>query len=236
MLSKCNVESIQVGTHTAKVVTNVRDLGLWVDSNLTFNIHVNKCVTKAHKQLYWINQIRPCLNNDTANTTVHAFVTSSLDYCNAALYGISKGNMNKLQQVQNYAARVVSNTRKYDHISPVLKVLHWLKIEQRIIFKIALLVFKCLNNMAPPYLVELIHPRISSRQGLHSSYSENKLHEPKTTRKTFADRTFSVAGPRIWNSHTCEIRDTKSIDTFKCKLIYLPNATLKVEDFLKLFF
>ena len=89
MLSKCNIESIQVGIHTAKVVSNVRDLGLWVDSNKC----VNKCVTKAHKQLYWINQIRPCLNYDTANTIVHAFVTSSLDYCNAALYGISKGNM-----------------------------------------------------------------------------------------------------------------------------------------------
>ena len=127
------------------------DLGLWVDSNKC----VNKCVTKAHKQLYWINQIRPCLNNDTANTIVHAFVTSSLGYCNAALYGISKGNMNKLQQVQNSAARVVSNTRKYDHITPELKELHWLKIEQRIIFKIALLVFKCLNNMSPPYFIEL---------------------------------------------------------------------------------
>ena len=58
MLSKYNSESIQVGTDTAKVVTNVHDLGLWVDSNLTFNIHVNNCVTKAHKQLYWINQIK----------------------------------------------------------------------------------------------------------------------------------------------------------------------------------
>ena len=95
--------------------------------------------------------------------------------------------------------------------------------------------FKCLNNMAPPpYLIELIQPRIASRQALRSSYSENTLHEPKTTRKTFADQVFSVAGPRIWNSLTCEIGDTKSIDTFKCKLkkhFYLPNATLKVEDF-----
>ena len=72
--------------------------------------------------------------------------------------------------------------------------------------------------MAPPYLIELIQPRIASRQGLRSSYSENKLHEPKTTRKTFADPAFCVAGPQIWNSLTCKIRDTKSIDTFKCKL------------------
>ena len=98
--------------------------------------------------------------------------------------------MNKLQRVQNCAARVVSNTRKYDHITPVLKELHRLKIEQWIIFKIALLVFKCLNNMAPPYLIELIQPRIASRQRLRLSYSENKLRGPKTTRKTFADRAF----------------------------------------------
>ena len=79
MLSKCNITSISVGKDIVKVVTSVRDLGVWLDCNLNFNVHVSKCAAKAYKQLYWINQIRPSLSIKSTNTIVHAFVTSSLD-------------------------------------------------------------------------------------------------------------------------------------------------------------
>ena len=218
MLSKCNITSISVGKDIVKVVTSVRDLGVWLDCNLNFNVHVSKCAAKGYKQLYWINQIRPSLSIKSTNTIVHAFVTSSLDYCNATLYGMSKYNMNKMQRIQNCAARIVRRVNKYDHITPILKDLHWLKFEQRIIFKFALQVFKCLNNMAPTYLKELIQPKQVHRQGLRSSECCNKLHVPRTNRKTFADRAFSVAGPRIWNSLPSHITCENVLDSFKRKL------------------
>ena len=65
------------------------------------------------------------------------------------LYGISDYNINRLQRIQNSAARIVTNTRKYDHMTPILQKLHWLPVRQRIHFKILLITYKSINDMAP---------------------------------------------------------------------------------------
>ena len=88
---------------------------------------------------------------------MHAFINSKLDFCNSLLYGLPKYDINKLQSVQNAAARVIASLRKFDHIRrDTLKELHLLPVEQRIIFKINFLCFKILNNLAPAYLVDLL--------------------------------------------------------------------------------
>ena len=87
---------------------------------------------------------------------MHAFINSKLDFCNSLLYGLPKYDINKLQSVQNAAARVIACLRKFGHKSDTLKELHSLPVEQRIIFKINLLCFKILNNLAPGYLVDLL--------------------------------------------------------------------------------
>ena len=87
---------------------------------------------------------------------IHAFMSSRLGYCNALLGGCSARLVNKLQLVQNAAARVLTRTRKYDHISPVLSTLHWLPIKHRIDFKILLITYKALNGLAPQYLNKLL--------------------------------------------------------------------------------
>ncbi len=84
---------------------------------------------------------------------VHAFVTSRLDYCNSLYCGISNCQIARLQLVA--AARLLLKCRKYEHITPVLKSLHWLPVCQRIDFKILLFVYKSLHNLAPVYLSEL---------------------------------------------------------------------------------
>ena len=87
---------------------------------------------------------------------MHALINSKLDFCNSLLYGLPKYDINKLQSVQNAAARVIACLRKFDHNSDTLKKLHLLPVEQRIIFQINLLCFKILNNLAPAYLVGLL--------------------------------------------------------------------------------
>ena len=87
---------------------------------------------------------------------MHAFINSKLDFCNSLLYGLPKYDINKLQSVQNAAARVIACLRKFGHNSDTLKELHLLPVEQRIIFQINLLCFKILNNLAPGYLVDLL--------------------------------------------------------------------------------
>ena len=79
-------------------------------------------------------------------------VSSKLDYCNSLYSGISQTNLNKLQRIQNSLARVITNTSKYQHITPTLKKLHWLPIKQRIDYNICLLTYKTLTNQQPTYL------------------------------------------------------------------------------------
>ncbi len=135
--------------------SSVRNLGVLFDSNLTFDRHVSSICKTAFFHLKNISKLRPMLTMSNAEMLIHAFMTSRLDYCNALLGGCSACLINKLQIVQNEAARVLTRTRNYDHISPVLSTLHWLPIKHRIDFKILLITFKALNGLAPQYLSEL---------------------------------------------------------------------------------
>ena len=93
-------------------------------------------------QLRQLRTIRSSLTTDAAKTLAQAFVGGRLDYCNSLLYGVSGELLRRLQSVQNAAARFITGTRKYDHITPVLRSLHWLPVRQRIIFKIATLMYR----------------------------------------------------------------------------------------------
>ena len=122
----------------------------------------------------------------------------------------------KLQMVQNRAARLVTRTRKYEHITPVLKRLHWLPVKVRIEFKLLLLVYKALHGLAPSYLRDLLTEYQPSRS-LRSS-SLKMLLVPRTKLKTFGDRAFSISGPKLWNDLPLDIRTSESIGTFKSRL------------------
>ena len=94
---------------------------------------------------------------------MYAFSMSKVDYCNSLLYGVPKHLLLRLQRVLNCAARIVFKSNKYDHITPLLKELHWLPIEQQIKFKILLITFKALNKQAPNYITDLLRPYKPSR-------------------------------------------------------------------------
>ncbi len=87
---------------------------------------------------------------------VHAFVSSRLDYCNALYLGVSQASLSYLQLVQNSAARLLTGTKKRDHITPLLISLHWLPIRYRIQYKVLLYIFKSLHGFAPEYVSDLI--------------------------------------------------------------------------------
>ena len=144
------------------------------------------------------------------------------------LYGLPKYQIQRLQSVQNCAARLVKRYPKFGHISPLLFELHWLPVEHRIVFKILLLVFKSLNNLAPSYISDLLTPYIPSRSLRPSNQS--LLVVPRSIQKSYGDRAFAVAAPRLWNALPISMRQPGfSLAAFKkCLKTYLfKNAFFK---------
>ena len=163
-----------------------------------------------------IARIRKFISLKTTETLVHAFVNSKLDYCNSLAYALPKYLLQKLQYVQNAAARLITGIRKHDHITPILMDLHWLPVNERIQFKILLLTFKSLNGLAPVYVDEMIQRYVPNRK-LRSS-SAFLLKQNKWNLKSYGFRTFTVAAPFLWNSLPLEVKSSPSLNIFKSKL------------------
>lgn len=142
----------------------------------------------------------------------HAFVISRLDYLNSLLAGLPAQTTAKLQRVQNCAARVISGLARSDHITPVLNDLHWLRVPERIEFKLLMLCHKCIRGTAPVYLRDLLQVQQPSRS-LRSS--DGLLFvQPRGRLVTYGDRAFSCIAPRLWNKLPLNLRQVTSTPVF----------------------
>ena len=153
---------------------------------------------------------------DVAATLIHSFVSSRIDYCNSLLYGVPKCHIDKLQRVQNPAARLVVMQGKFCHVTPVLHQLRWLTISFRINFKILLLTFKAIHGLAPSCINDLVKIKpLNSSYRLRSNDGILLSHPNFNTSTTLGDRAFVASAPNLWNDLPLEIRMTKSVHTFK---------------------
>ena len=193
----------------------VKNLGVTFDSTLSFDGHIKEVTKTAFFHLRNISKIRPLLSAADAEILIHAFVSSRLDYCNVLFSGLPLCSTKRLQLVQNAAARILTRTKKYDHITPVLISLHWLPIQARSDFKVLLLTYKCLHGLAPLYLSEIIIPYIPTRA--LRSQDGNFLTVPKIKKKA-GSRAFSYRAPHLWNQLPLLVRQAGSIDIFKSRL------------------
>jgi len=221
--NRITVPELVVGEEKVTATTHAKNLGVIFDQCMNMDKHINSVCRSARFHLRNIGSIRNCLTTESLLTLVHAFISSRLDNGNALLFGVDKKSVKKLQHIQNIAARLVTGTRKQEHITPVLKMLHWLPVEQRIQYKILLITYKCLNNLAPLYLSELIQKHIPTRQ--LRSKSKNLLVVPKYNLETYGKCSFSFAGPYLWNTlpdslrvHMHDHKGSGKIDAFKKKL------------------
>lgn len=198
-VSRVTVQQVHVLSSAVAVVNSARDLGVIVDSELTMADHVAAVCRAGYYQLRQLRPVVRCMTSDAARTLVQAFIASRLDYCNSVLFGVADSLLQRLQSVQNAAARLVTGARRRDHISPILRELHWLPVRRRVEFKVALLVYKALNCLAPAYLVDdcQLLTAESGRRRLRSC-DINTCYLPRTKTR-FGDRSFAVAGPRSWN-------------------------------------
>jgi hypothetical protein len=193
-----------------------KNLGVLFDSTCGLKHHINKLCKSINYNVYCIGKIRKYLTKSSAEMLVNATVTSRLDYCNSLLYGVHECLISQLQRCQNNAARVVTLTRKYNHITPVLFDLHWLPVRYRITFKILLLTYKSLNGLSPAYLSDLLKPYKPCR-ALRSS--DNHLLTAYGWRlENFGKRSFQVAAPCLWNDIPLQIRHSATLELFKSRL------------------
>jgi len=230
-LAKLTTTGLPLLSALIKPSSAVLDLGVNIDGQFTMADYVAALRRSCLFQLRQLRMVRSSLILEAAKTLVHAFVSSRLNYCNSLLYGIGDGLLTKLQTLQNAAARVVTGTRKFDHITP-LRQLHWLPVRQRITFKLVMITFKCLHGLAPSYLGDVC-TLVSSVVGRWQLRSANSgaLVVPRT-RTTIGRRDFAVSGPATWNSLPVDLRTSSlSRDTFAkktSKLIYLAASALEV--------
>jgi len=140
-LQRQPIAAVNIAGSEIKTSVNARDLGVTLDQCLTMSTHVSNLCKSASFALKRIGNIRQYLDQPSTEKLVHAFVSSKLDYCNSLLYGLPDKEISKIQHIQNSAAQLVTKARRADHITPILRKLHWLPVRKRFIFKILLFTF-----------------------------------------------------------------------------------------------
>ena len=181
----------------------VRDLGVYVDADVTMSAHVTTTIRACFAALQQIRSVRRSLMQDALLTLIWSLVITKLDFCCSALTGVSGLLMQRLQSVLNAAARLVFSVRRSEHTTPLLRELHWLKVPERIQYRLYVLTHQCLHGTAPPYLAETLQltteVHVDARCRLRSA-STSTLIVPSTRLSTLGDRAFPVAAARAWNT------------------------------------
>uniref|UniRef100_A0A669AZZ0 Reverse transcriptase domain-containing protein n=1 Tax=Oreochromis niloticus TaxID=8128 RepID=A0A669AZZ0_ORENI len=133
-----------LGPLSTCVKSSIRNLGVTFDSALTLDVHIKSLVRSCFYHLRNISKLSPLVSHTELEIVIHAFISSRLDYCNSLFTCLNKNSLERLQIVQNAAARLLTKTSKYSHVTPLLIQLHWLPAEFRVHFKILVLTFKAL--------------------------------------------------------------------------------------------
>ena len=215
-LSKVHVDSFAVGDAHVSPVQSDKNLGAWIDSNMSLQVDINNTCKAAYYYITNVRRIRKYLSNQATQTLVHALIIGRIDYCNSILYGLPAKQIAKLQRLQNSAARLIFKIPRFYHISPILCTLHWLPVEFRIHFKITIITFKAIHGQAPVYLQELINKREEKRYNLRSCAMGIMPQTPRTlTKKTLGDRAFLATAPKLWNGLPSQIRNEPNFHRFK---------------------
>ena len=141
-----------LGGDCVRFSSSVKNLGFTIDRPLKMDLHANGIVSHTYKLLGDVGRNRHLLSNDDTETIVHSIVSSRLDYCNSLFYGVEKSVINKLQKLQNAAARTISKRKKRESVRDVLVSLHWLPVETRIVFKLLVITYKIIHGLAPESL------------------------------------------------------------------------------------
>lgn len=210
--------AVRAGSDHVTPSSTVRDLGIFIDSDVAMKSHVSRTVSGCFAVLRQLRSIRRSVSDAVFQTLVVSLVMPRLDYGNATLAGLPDYQYRRLQSVLNAAARLIHRSKRSEHITPLLRDLHWLRSRERIDFKLAVLVYRCLHGLAPRYLSDGIR-RVTdvNRRCLRSS-SSTKLFVQRTRLVTVGDRAFPIAGSRLWNALPGDVISAPTLSVFRNRL------------------
>ena len=217
-------ESLTLGGGSCSASVNItpsqqaRNLGVIFDQKLTMKSHISKIVKDCNLSLMNLRRIGDKLTMKHKIQLVHSLIHSRIDYCNGLLIGADKSDLNRLQMVQNAATRFVFGRWKRRGVTELRAQLHFLPVEARIEFKICLMVFKSLNNLAPSYLANLIQTRKPKGRSLRHDEDGSLLEKDFSTKLKSSQQAFQVCGPKLWNVLPVEIRNCSDEVIFKSRL------------------
>jgi len=190
----CGVKEMLHCGATIQPSSTVHDLGVILDTELSFGSHVNQLLSRCFHQLCRIKSSVRALPTEAAKTVVNSFVVSRIDYCNSLLAGAPHYHLDHLQAVMNNATWLIYGVGKFDRIQHLISDrLHWLPVHKRVQFKLCLLAYKAVHGLAPHYLADMCRPvsSVDARRRLRSATRED-LVIPRTA-TNFEARSFAVA-------------------------------------------
>jgi len=196
-------------------VQNVRDPGIYIDSDLSMRTHVQRTASSCFAALCQLRQIRRLVPTATFQTLTVALVNQRLDYGNRTLVVIPAYLTRRLQSALNAAARLIFHLMHSDHVTDALVSLHWLRVPGRIQFKIAVLTYRALHGDAPRYLEPFTSTAdVPGRRALRSA-GTSRLVVPSVRLSTVGSRAFPVAAAQIWNSLPEHIVSAPTLQSFR---------------------
>ena len=193
-----------------RFVDSAKNLGVILDEVLSFETQVNSVIKSSFANLKKLHQIKGYMSEDERKQLACSYALAQLDYCNSLYFGINKSLFNKLQRVQNCAARLVCKQRiPSGGLQTKFLDLHWLQVKHRVYYKVLLIIHKCLMKNAPEEVMALLSYGDSTRTG--------HLVETRCFSK-YGERAFSHYGPKIWNLLPKDMRLELNTNDFKKKL------------------
>ena len=171
-------------------VNTARNLGVIFDSALNMKQQLNSICRAGYHQLRHVGHIRRYLTSDASKSLINGLLTSRLDYCNALLNGLRQTSINKLQRIQNTAARIVTRTSRRCHMTPILNYLHWLPFKNRVQFKIPMPTYKALHDQAPRYIPDML--TVYQRRRTLRSMGSVTLVVPMVRTSSYGDFTYKL--------------------------------------------
>ncbi len=181
---------------------------------MLFNTHIDVMCKKVTGTLLYINGIKDRFDIATRTLIVKSLALSLINYCSLVWGMANRTQLDRVQKLQNFASKVAIGARKYDHVTPILKQLTWLKIEDNILYDVSVLVFKILRNYFPDWLFTL--QTVGETRNILTRQI-NDLVVPRVT-TDYGNRILTVKGPRIWNELPVNVREEHTLPSFKRKL------------------